>query len=99
MAEDKKKELIEKSAQEFQKLNEDNKMFILGYMLGIQQERQKTACRQPQTAQEVAQMEVQGTFNAQRFFDTLAMIISKREGVKITVTVKEPEPERKKKTA
>ena len=50
MAEDKKKELIEKSAQEFQKLNEDNKMFILGYMLGIQQERQKTVCRQPQTA-------------------------------------------------
>lgn len=50
MAEDKKKELIEKSAQEFQKLNEDNKMFILGYMLGIQQERQKTARRQPQTA-------------------------------------------------
>ena len=48
--EDKKKELIEKSAQEFQKLNEDNKMFILGYMLGIQQERQKTAYRQPQTA-------------------------------------------------
>ena len=33
MAEDKKKELIEKSAQEFQKLNEDNKMFILGYII------------------------------------------------------------------
>lgn len=49
-AEDKKKELIEKSAQEFQKLNEDNKMFVLGYMLGIQQERQKTNIRQPQTA-------------------------------------------------
>lgn len=27
-------------------------------------------------------MEVQGTFNAQRFFDTLAMIISQREGRK-----------------
>ena len=37
-------------------------------------------------------MEVQGTFNAQRFFDTLAMIISQREGVKVTVTVKQPEP-------
>lgn len=48
MAEDKKKELIEKSAKEFQKLNADNKMFVLGYMLGIQQERQKTDCRQPQ---------------------------------------------------
>ena len=40
-AENKKKEMIEKTVQEFQKLNEDNKMFILGYMLGIQQERQK----------------------------------------------------------
>lgn len=36
-----KRELIEKSVQEFQKMNDDNKMFILGYMLGIQQERQK----------------------------------------------------------
>ena len=35
-----KKELIEKTVQEFQKLNEDNKMFILGYMLGVQQGRQ-----------------------------------------------------------
>lgn len=35
--EDKKKEMIEKTAQEFQKLNGDNQMFILGYMLGIQQ--------------------------------------------------------------
>lgn len=50
MAEDKKKELIEKSAQEYQKLSEDNKMFVLGYMLGVQQERQKTACRHSQTA-------------------------------------------------
>ena len=39
--EDKKKEMIEKTAQEFQKLNGDNQMFILGYMLGIQQERQR----------------------------------------------------------
>lgn len=39
---DRKKEMIEKSAEQFQKLNEDNKMFILGYMLGIQQERQRT---------------------------------------------------------
>ena len=46
--EDKKKELIEKTVQEFQQLNEDNKMFILGYMLGIQQERQKMVHRQPQ---------------------------------------------------
>lgn len=46
---DRKKEMIEKSAEQFQKLNEDNKMFILGYMLGIQQERQKIT-RQPQTA-------------------------------------------------
>ena len=30
MRDDKKKELITKSAEEFSKLNEDNKMFILG---------------------------------------------------------------------
>ena len=29
-----KKEMIEKSAEDFQKLNEDSKMFILGYMVG-----------------------------------------------------------------
>ncbi|MBQ0067586.1 MAG: hypothetical protein KBS60_05350 [Phascolarctobacterium sp.] len=32
-------------------------------------------------------MEIQGTFNAQRFFDTLALIISQRENVKVTVQV------------
>lgn len=32
-------------------------------------------------------MEIQGTFDAQRFFDTLALILSRRESVKITVTV------------
>ena len=37
MRDDKKKELTTKSAEEFSKLNEDNKMFILGYMFGIQQ--------------------------------------------------------------
>ena len=42
-------------------------------------------------------MEVQGTFNAQRFFETLALIISQREGVKVNVTVTQPEPEKKEK--
>ena len=46
MRDDKKKELITKSAEEFSKLNEDNKMFILG----IQQERQRADRKQPQTA-------------------------------------------------
>jgi hypothetical protein len=32
-------------------------------------------------------VEVQGTFNAQRFYDTLALILSRRENVKITVKV------------
>lgn len=32
-------------------------------------------------------MEVQGKFNAQRFFDTLALILSERENAKITVKV------------
>ena len=50
MRDDKKKELITKSAEEFSKLNEDNKMFILGYMFGIQQERQRADRKQLQTA-------------------------------------------------
>lgn len=32
-------------------------------------------------------MKVQGTFNAQRFFETLARIISRRENVTVTVKV------------
>mgnify|MGYP000696432530 CR=1 FL=1 len=43
MRDDKKKELITKSAEEY-------KMFILGYMFGIQQERQRADRKQPQTA-------------------------------------------------
>lgn len=38
---DKKKEIIEQSTRDFQNLNEDSQMFILGYMVGIQQIRQK----------------------------------------------------------
>ena len=36
-------------------------------------------------------MEVKGTFNAQRFFDTLALILSERENAKITVKVTQRE--------
>ena len=32
-------------------------------------------------------MEIQGKFDAQRFFETLALILSEREKVKITVKV------------
>ena len=35
----------------------------------------------------MAEIEVKGTFNAQAFFTALAAILSKREQVKITVTV------------
>jgi hypothetical protein len=34
-------------------------------------------------------MEAQGTFNTVRFYETLAMILSKKHGVDITVKVKE----------
>lgn len=45
-------------------------------------------------------MEVQGTFNAQRFYDTLALILSRRQNVKITVKVtQEPETEVQQKKA
>ena len=35
----------------------------------------------------MAEIEVKGTFNTQAFFTALAAILSKREQVKITVTV------------
>ena len=38
---------------------------------------------------EQVQPVITGTFPAQRFFDTLAAILSRREGVEITVTVKQ----------
>ena len=40
-------------------------------------------------------MEVQGTFNAQRFFETLALIISQRENVKVTVKVTQTQEKEK----
>ena len=36
-------------------------------------------------------VEVQGKFDTQRFFETLAAVIGKRENVKITMSVKEEE--------
>lgn len=36
-------------------------------------------------------VKVEGTFDAQRFFDTLALILSERENVKITVKVTQRE--------
>lgn len=41
-------------------------------------------------------MQVVGEFNAQRFFDTLAMLLSKREGVDISVKVTRRETEERK---
>ena len=40
---------------------------------------------------EVAAVEVKGTFNVQRFFETLALILSERENAKITVKVTQQE--------
>lgn len=58
MANKNKKEIIEKTVLEFQKLNEYDKMLILGYMLRVQQERQM------QTTQEEQDGKVQRTDNA-----------------------------------
>ncbi|MCM1374028.1 MAG: hypothetical protein NC245_02950 [Muribaculum sp.] len=44
-------------------------------------------------------MEIQGKFNAQRFFDTLALILSEREKVKITVKVTQREKTEEKAAA
>ncbi len=41
-------------------------------------------------------MEVQGKFNAKLFWETLAIILSEREKVKITVKVTQPEEKEEK---
>lgn len=45
---------------------------------------------------EIPGVEVRGEFNTQRFFDTLALILSHREGMKITVKVIQDEAEEDK---
>ncbi len=58
--------------------------------------------------QEVAQMkegiaaagvQVEGTFNAKRFFETLALIISRKENLSVTVTVHEKGEQQPEKAA
>lgn len=44
-------------------------------------------------------VEVNGVFDAQRFFDTLAILISRKENVRVTVKVTQKSRERKKKSA
>lgn len=43
-------------------------------------------------------MEVQGSFNAQHFFNTLALIISNKENVIVTVKVTQEEKEEQQTT-
>lgn len=43
MVDAKKKEIIEKTTNGFLRMGEDNKMLIIGYMLGVEHEKQKTA--------------------------------------------------------
>ena len=47
---DKHEEHMEKTISNFMKLSESNKMFIIGYMTGVQQERGKSEPRQSQSA-------------------------------------------------
>lgn len=49
--------------------------------------------------QEEVKTVVTGTFPAQRFFDTLAAILSRRENVTITVAVTQQEGEQQRKAA
>lgn len=42
-------------------------------------------------------MEVKGTFDVQRFYETLAMIISRRENVEITVKVQQEKGDQEEK--
>lgn len=43
-----------------------------------------------------AGVQVEGTFNVKRFFETLAMILSQKEHLSITVTVHEEERQQEK---
>lgn len=47
--EDRKKDMIENAVQTFQKLNRDDQLLIIGYMLGVE-DKSKRAETQPQTA-------------------------------------------------
>lgn len=40
---------------------------------------------------QTSDVQVKGTFDAQRFFETLALLLSRRENVSITVTVHKAE--------
>lgn len=46
-----------------------------------------------------AGVQVEGTFNAKRFFETLALILSRKENVSITVTVHEDGEQKPRKAA
>ena len=46
-----------------------------------------------------AGVQVEGTFNAKRFFETLALILSRKENVSITVTVHEDGEQKHRKAA
>ena len=46
-----------------------------------------------------AGVQVEGTFNAKRFFETLALIISRKENLSVTVKVYEEEKEELQKAA
>lgn len=48
---------------------------------------------------EKAQVRVEGVFNAQRFYNTLANIISNKENVQVTVKVTQKRTEEKKQSA
>jgi len=49
-----------------------------------------------ETKEEKVQPVIQGEFPAQRFFDTLAAILSRRENVTITVTVTKKDEQQQK---
>ena len=46
-----------------------------------------------------AGVQIEGTFNAKRFFETLALIISRKENLSVTVKVHEEEKEEPQRAA
>ena len=49
MMKNNKKEIVEKVTKGFLELGTDNKMLIIGYMLGVEHEKQKTTVTREQT--------------------------------------------------
>lgn len=84
-----KREIVEQTAQDFEKLPNDMKMYVLGYMARCMEERGTREKARLTGGQKGAVMST--TLNARRVYEALAKILAKKENAVITVTVKKKE--------